>query len=86
MSGLVSMEINATQIERVAADEAYTKWLDGDFVDEKWRFFTGIKHIRLFESSPHGDEWDLVENFDPIESAQEVAEFLQQEYDRLRFH
>ncbi|CAD6587166.1 MAG: hypothetical protein ASARMPRED_003014 [Alectoria sarmentosa] len=87
MSGLVSMERSATMIETVAADEAYSKWLDGDFVpdDRKWRFFTGLTQIRFFES-PRGDEWDLVDNFNLMLNAQGVAAFLQQEYNRLSFH
>ncbi|KAL9135741.1 MAG: hypothetical protein Q9175_003065 [Cornicularia normoerica] len=84
MSGLVSMESAASLIETVAASEAYTKWLDGDFVPDydNWRFFTGLATIRFFKSHD-GDEWELEREFHPILHAAEMADTLDQEFDKL---
>ena len=85
MSGLVSMERRADSIETVAADEAYSKCLDEEFVDQNWRFFTGLNKIRIFNSDRSGDGWELVSDDNPIENADEVAAFLQEEYDRIEY-
>lgn len=88
MSGIVSMDRNPTLLEEVAGDEAYTKWDNGDFMrdGDNWRFFTGNVLIRLFRSH-HGDEWRMPREMDPIWDVEEVAEYLQQEFDRIeRYH
>ena len=84
MSGLVSMERSHLMIEKIAADDAYSKWLDGDFVpdDRKWRFFTGLAEISFFKCH-RSDEWNLLHDYDPMLHAQDVAAFLQQEYNRV---
>ena len=94
MSGLVSMDVRASHLEIVAGSEAYTRWLDGYFVPDSkyWRFFTGLGEIGFFGNGAHAgedspeDEWGCQGRFDPIAHAQEVAAFLQQEYDRLWSH
>lgn len=84
MSGLVSMDRTVTTLENIAGDEAYTKWYDGHFVSDRdnWRFFTGNTSLRFFKSH-HGDEWDIKGTFNPMSHVQQVAEFLQREFDRL---
>ena len=86
MSGLVSMEYNRA-LERTAADEAYTQWLYGDFVPDgyNWRFFT-CQTMILFYHSHRSDRWDSVGDFNPFLHADQVATFLQQEYDRAMTH
>ena len=44
MSGLIGTERDHFRLEDVAASEAYTKWLDGEFAPDgqNWRFFTGL--------------------------------------------
>ncbi|CAF9908111.1 MAG: hypothetical protein ALECFALPRED_004224 [Alectoria fallacina] len=81
MSGIVSME--------VAGDEAYTKWPEGGFTTpdgNNWRFFTGHNNKFRFFSSYRGGEWESTGEFHPIQKAEEVAAFLQQEFDRLPLH
>ena len=88
MSGLVCTQTRTDNVELVAADEAYTRWRDGDFVPDgqNWRFFTGQVEIRFFNSRSRGEEWEMVDNFNPITHVAYVAAYLQREYDRLRVH
>ena len=83
MSGLVSLEYNPRDLERTAGDEAYTKWLHSEFTadGDNWRFFTGQSTIKFFDSQK--DEWYVAGEFHPIEEAEEVAAFLQEEFDKL---
>lgn len=83
MTGLVSVESDPEALERTAGDEAYTNWLGGYFAPEggRWRFFTGHSLIAFF--STEGDTWALAAEFDPVEQADEVAAFLQEEFDEL---
>lgn len=87
MSGIVSMEYHSSTFERVAGDEAYTKWLEGEFTPDgnNWRFFTGHTKLRFFNSY-RGGEWESAGEFLPIQQAEEVAAFLQQEFDKLPLH
>lgn len=87
MSGLVGAEKNHHYTAKVAGEEAYDKWHNGFFIpdEQKWRFFTGLAMIRFFSSC--GDkEWDRKGQLHPIDDAQYVAAYLQQEYDKLRYH
>ena len=87
MSGLVSVDLNIANVESVAGSEAYTYWLDGEFVpgDQEWRFF--IAHTNLtFLSSRHHDEWGLDWWNKPMHHAYEAAVYLLQQYDMLRYH
>lgn len=90
MSGLVSTESGQQYIEPVAAGEAYSKWDLGYFVPdgENWRFFLGagpVGLISFFNSrqASQGDDWELKYNFETIDSAAELAAYLQQEFDSL---
>lgn len=87
MSGLVSMEQTTNAVEQVAADEAYTKWDDGDFVPDgqNWRFFTGLVRLRLYDSR-EGNEWECLGTYHPITQAGDVAAVLLQQYNRLPYH
>lgn len=84
MFGLVSLEINPTNVERTAGHEAYTNWLNGEFTpgENNWRFFTAQSKIRFF-SSHLCDEWEARGEFHPIQHAEEVAAFLEQEFYKL---
>lgn len=86
VSGLVSKEYDPRNLERPAGDEAYTHWLQGDFTPDgdNWRFFTGMTKIRFF-SSRGTDGWVVGNEFHPIDQADEVAAFLQQEFNNLPF-
>ena len=87
MSGLVSMELRHDYLENVAADEAYTKFLDGYFVHGggRWRFFTATSKVRVFNSD-RGDGWVLMGEFRPFQDAGSFAAYLQREYDSLGFY
>ena len=87
MTGLVGRQRNHTTTEEVAGSEAYTKWLDGDFVPDgqNWRFFTGLAELRFFNSD-RGNSWELKQSCHPMNYPDYVAEFLQEEYDSLRYH
>ena len=82
MTGLISLERHFSLLEPIAADEAYTHWLDGDFVDRNWRFFTGIDRVRFCRGSQDA-EWEIVDEFWPMSNPDQVAEYLQEEYNRL---
>ena len=86
MSGLVRKDRNHKRSEDVAAGEAYTHWLNGEFVPDglNWRFFTCHDSLRLFNSE-EGDEFVLAHCFRPMESPLYVAQFLQEEYDSLSY-
>ena len=85
MSGLVSRDSNHHRIEEVAASEAYTHWLNRDFARdrENWRFFTGLFHLRFFNSDL-GNTWDMAHCYRPLNYTLFVAQFLQEEYDSLQ--
>ena len=85
MSGLISHRSDHSETEQVAADEAFTKWLDGDFVPDlqNWRFFTGLAELRLFKSH-EGDSWKMTKRYRPMDYPDRVAEFLQEQYNSLR--
>ena len=87
MSGLIGTERDPVRIEDVAASEAYTKWLDGEFAPDgqNWRFFTGLVELRLFKSD-QGDSWDMAQSCHPMHRPDYVAAFLQEEYDSLRHY
>ena len=80
------MEYDTAAFENLAADEAYTKFMDGYYVrddDAKWRFFTGTRRLRMYRG--RGEEWGLKREFSPIADAAVVAAYLQREFDGLRF-
>ena len=82
MSGLVSLEHNTRKLEETACDEGYTKWGNGDFTRDwnNWRFFTCHTRIQFF--SGKDDDWEESGDFDPIEDAKKVTEYLQQELEK----
>ena len=82
MTGLIAMETNPTYCEEQAADEAYTQWVDGYFVDRNWRFFTGLFRIRFCDGYEDA-EWERVVDLDPMQNPAEVAQHLQECYDGL---
>ena len=87
MSGLVSIDRSTTEVESVAGSEAYTHWLDGDFVPgaDKWRFF--IAHTKLlFFICRHGNHYEKEDWADPMMDAENLAAYLQCQYDRLEYH
>ena len=86
MSGLVSNEKQYVHIEQVAGSEAYTKWLNGDFVpdDYNWRFFIGVGRIGFYNSR-NLDEWYCVNHSNPIDDVDSVAAHLQLEFDKLEY-
>ncbi len=89
MSGLVSVEHSHHNLARVAGDEAYTNWEKGEFTKvpmcadgKEWRFFTGHSQmIRFFSSRYTLKIWGTDGEFDVIHDAEQVAAFLQEEYD-----
>lgn len=84
MFGLVSMEYNPRTLEKTTGDEAFTQWLNGDYIPdgENWRFFT-CQSMILFFNSHHDDDWECVSDFDPIDHVDQVAAFLQREADSV---
>ncbi len=82
MSGLVTMEHDTSHTETVAGSEAYTKWLDGAFIDRNWRFFTASSRLRFFESY-NQDEWDQMREYHAITHPRNVADYLQDQYNGL---
>lgn len=86
MSGLVSVEYDYSQLERVAGDEAYTNFTAQEFEfapdGDDWRFFTGQTKIRFFGSHLK-EEWELKCDFRPVQQGEEVAAYLQEEFDRF---
>ena len=90
MSGLVSVDYNPVDVESVAGSEAYTHWLDGEFVpgDQEWRFF--VAHTNLTFLSCHRNdrpnEWEADGEASPMHQAYETAGYLQRQYDMLRYH
>ena len=87
LSGLVGTNRNHNNLEEIATSEAYTKWLDGDFIPDgqNWRFFTGLVELRFFNSA-QGNSWDLQQCYHPMLYPEYVAGFLQEQYDSLRHH
>ena len=87
MYGLVSMESRANMIETVAADEAYTKHLDGDFArdDGTWRFFTGVSNLRVY-CGFGGASYELMSVLQPDRDVWEVAGYFQVQYDSMSEH
>ena len=84
--GLVSMEEHyPDEIEEVAAEEAYAKYLDGYFArdDGTWRFFTGLNHLRNY-CCFGGQQWELMGADHPIRDVREVAAYYQRQYDSMR--
>lgn len=91
MSGLVSVDYDNTDLESVAGSEAYTHWLDGEFVPgrEDWRFFTAHTLLSFLSSRRHNgspDSWEAEWRANPMHHAHEAAAYLQQQYDMLRYH
>ena len=84
MSGLVSRDRNHNHTEDIAASEAYTMWLESEFVQDgqNWRFFTALDALRFFNSQD-GDSWDMKQKCNPMDRADAVAEFLLQQYDSI---
>ena len=87
MTGLVGMDINPQPIEELTADEAYSKWHDGQFIDDgdQFRFFTAISQLLFYGCIGEG-EWQMLLHCHPIDDAEEVAAFLQWHYDILEHH
>ena len=86
MSGVLSMEVQTNYLHSIAADEAYTNWLEGYCVpdDGNWRFFTLTGVLSFFKGYRH-DGWAIDDYFEPMDSAQDLAAYLQREYDSLRY-
>ena len=87
MTGLVSMENSGDGIQNRAGGEAYTYWRHDEFVDDTWRFFSGTTSVRFcngYESN--GADWESIGDFDMNHNAERIAEYLQDEYDQLRFY
>lgn len=85
MYGLVSMEHNTSQIARVAAEEAYTKFREGYYTrdDGAWRSFTCLTQVRMyacFDGSGRGEFQGLLH---PISDVRETAVYLQNQYDSM---
>ena len=87
LSGLITLEISSNSLEGVAVDEAFTKFMEGDFVrdDERWRFFTGASQLKFFKCNGNED-WELAESTYPIrDDAKYAAEYLQLQYSSLLY-
>ena len=87
MTGFVSKELNPDYPEHAAGSEAYNKWEEGYFVADggNWRFFTGLAQLRFYKNDQR-NTWKITENFYPMDSAQSVSEFLQEQYENLSHH
>ena len=90
MTGLVRRDRNPQQCERVAGDEAFSYYCEGEFAkdaqdEQNWRFFTGHDAIRFFKSHG-GDSWEEARCYYPMNDTEEVAEDLQEEYRRHLGH
>lgn len=89
MSGLVSIDRSTTNLESVAGSEAYTYWLDGEYVpgDQDWRFFTAHTNLTFLRClHRNGNEWEADWGANPMNRADEAAVYLQLQYDMLRYH
>ena len=84
MSGLITLENDSSDLEQAAGDEAFTKFLERDFVrdDERWRFFTGTSRLNFYECNGNED-WELAESLMPIRHLRHVAEYLQWHFESL---
>ncbi|KAF6237724.1 hypothetical protein HO173_003925 [Letharia columbiana] len=97
MSGQVSLDPRPNELETYAGDDAYTKWLNGDFtvhdfkwhsftgqdITINWRFFTGQDTTINFFSSDDSPWYKPDAQFHPIQNAEQVAAYLQQKRDGL---
>lgn len=84
MSGLIALGSNSPDLEQTAGDEAFTKFLEREYVgdDERWRFFTGTTGLKFYECNGNED-WELAESLGPIQNQKQVAEYLQWQYESL---
>lgn len=84
MSGLITLQVDSPDLEQTAGDEAFTKFLEREFVrdDERWRFFTGTTRLKFYECNGNED-WELAESLTPIHNRMQVAEYLQWHYESL---
>ena len=84
MSGLVSLGQIVTDVEKMAAGDAYTNHRQGDMVKDYgiWRFFTGLEEIHMYNCE-RPDEHKLMGIFHPIEKAWDLATHLQRQYDNM---
>ena len=89
MWGLVGTETDHDVVKYAAGIDASNRYRDGFFVPDwlNWRFFTGLTEIRFFSAEENSNEgWECGGEFHPINDAQYVAAYLQQEFDKLRYH
>ena len=88
MWGLVGTETDHDVVKYAAGIDASKRYRDGLFVPDwlSWRFFTGLTEIRFFSAEENSNEgWECGGEFHPINDAQYVAAYLQQEFDKLRY-
>ena len=87
MTGIVSLQIcNPEAVEEIAALVAYSGYCSNEFVSDcnNWRIFTFTTRLRF--STVHFSQNDRTPGFHPITQVGEVAEYLQQEFDRVLPH
>ena len=87
MTGVVSLQYgNPEAVEEIAALVAYSGYCSNEFVPNghNWRIFTCTTRLRF--CTVHGSQNDRTPGLHPITQAAEVAEYLQQEFDRVLSH
>ena len=88
MTGLVSRELSHVQIEQVTAAVAYDHWCDGVLVQDPqqvWGMFHCLANI-TFHVSLDGRNYVNGRTLHPIIDADEISDYLWQEYSRIRRH
>ena len=86
MAGLVYMnEKNGANVEKLVADEGYTKLRDEEMVTDhgSWRFFTAGPEVRMYLVHPN-KEYELLVVFHPIDYAADLAANLQWQYNIMK--
>ena len=86
MTGVVSREISHVEIEQIAAMVAYEHWCDRLLVrdpQQVWGMFTCLSNI-TFHVSLDARNYVDGRQFHPIIDADEISEYLWQEYSRIR--
>ncbi len=84
MTGFVSLQYGSPEaVEEIAARVAYSEYCSNEFVPNgrNWRIFTCTTRLRF--CTVRGNHFDRTPGFHPITQAAEVAEYLQQEFDRV---
>ena len=85
MSGLISFRSEPHQLEQAVAEEALFKYNDEEFESDGgcFRFFSGGDEVKMYNSYTV-DEYELMGVFDPIEDAEVMAAYLQEQFDSMR--